>query len=137
MSEQGATTQPRDTGRFIAGTHYSPATQFKAGQRPSPATEFQPGQEAHNRLPIGTVRVRRETNTGLLRAWIKVAEPNAWQKRAVLVWEKANGPLKRGLVVHHRDHDSLNDEISNLAALTRKQHAQEHRNDLHAWRNPL
>lgn len=133
-------------GRFVPGTSYSPHTQFKpgqhvapateikAGQRLSPATEFTPGQEAHNRLPVGAVTIRCETHTGLDRAWIKTAEPNVWRKRAVVVWEAVNGEVPRGSVVHHRDRDSLHDAIENLQALTRKEHADEHRAELQAAR---
>ena len=136
-----ATARASD-GRFQPGASYSPATQFKlgehaapateikAGQRLSPATEFAAGQEAHNRLPVGAVTIRRETHTGLDRAWIKTAEPNVWRKRAVIVWEAAHGPVARGLVIHHHDRNSLNDELGNLRALTRKEHADEHRNEL-------
>jgi hypothetical protein len=133
-------------GRFKSGASYSPATQFKRGEHATPATEikpgqhlsvateFRPGQDAHNRLPVGAVTVRRETHTGLDRAWVKTAEPNVWRKRAVVVWEAANGPVPRGSVVHHRDRDSLNDAIENLQALTRKEHADEHRGELEAAR---
>lgn len=135
-----------EVGRFIAGRSYSPATQFKAGehaalateiqpgQRLSPATEFKPGMDAHNRLPVGSVRVRRETHTGLDRAWVKTAEPNVWRKRAVLTWEAEHGPVARGLVIHHCDRDSLNDAPTNLQALTRKEHTDEHRGELEAAR---
>lgn len=134
------------TGRFEPGKSYSLATQFKRGQRAAPKTEFKPGehrspatefksgQEAHNHLPVGSVRVRRETHTGLDRAWVKTAEPNVWRKRAVIVWELAHGQVPRGSVVHHRDRDSLNDDIENLQALTRKEHADEHRGELQAAR---
>lgn len=121
---------PRESGRFISGNSYSPSTQFQTGAHVAIATEFKPGQAAHNLLPVGSIRIRRETHTGLDRAWIKTAEPNVWQKRAVIVWVAANGPVARGKVVHHKDRDSLNDAPSNLAALTRKEHADEHRIEL-------
>lgn len=123
-------TPSRQEGRFLPGHSYSPQTQFKKGQRAALATEFKAGQDAHNRLPVGSVSVRRETHTGLNRAWIKTAEPNVWRKRAVVVWEAVNGPVPRGSVVHHRDRNSLNDDIENLQALTRCEHADEHRNEL-------
>lgn len=126
---------PRDCGRFVNGHSYSPATQFKRGQRTSPQTEFRLGQQAPNKLAIGSVTIRSETHTGLLRAWVKVAEPNVWKKRAVMVWEAHYGPLKRGLVIHHKDRDSLNDCPSNLAALTRRDHAIEHLEETQAWRH--
>ncbi len=134
---------PRDNGRFVPGHSYSPATQIRPGQRISEATEFQRGQHcgvatefkagqpAHNWLPVGSVRLRRETHSGLLRAWVKTAEPNVWRKRAVVVWEAVNGrPVPRGCVVHHHDRDSLNDDPDNLELLTRKEHTNEHRFEL-------
>jgi hypothetical protein len=124
----------RANGRFVAGHSGSPTTQIAKGEHRSPATEFKPGQAAHNRLPIGSVRVRRETHTGLLRAWVKVAEPNVWKKRAVVVWEAANGPLPRGHVVHHDDRDSLNDDLANLVAMTREAHVAEHRTEIETAR---
>lgn len=127
-------TSNRVEGRFLPGRSYSPATQFKKGVSASPATQFSAGQDAHNHLPVGTVSVRRETHTGLDRAWVKTAEPNVWRKRAVVVWEAAHGPVLRGSVVHHRDRDSLNDDLSNLQAMTRREHADEHRNELLAAR---
>lgn len=63
---------------------------------------------------------------------MKVAEPNKWKKRAIAVLESANGPLPRGMVVHHIDRDALNDAPSNLVALTRSQHVEEHRAELEA-----
>lgn len=136
-----------ESGRFVAGRSYSPSTQFKPGaraaidtefkpgERPSIATEFRAGQAAHNRLPVGSVKVRRETHTGLFRAWVKTTEPNVWQKRAVVVWISENGPVPKGKVIHHRDRDSLNDDPSNLEALTKSEHAEEHRSELLAWRH--
>ncbi len=113
-----------------AGQHLSAATEIKPGQRISPRTEFRPGNPAHNKLAVGSTRVRKEANTGLLRAWVKTAEPNVWRKRAVVVWEAIHGPLPRGSVVHHQDRDSLNDDPDNLAGLTRKEHTAEHRREL-------
>lgn len=136
----------RDSGRFVSGLRYSPATEFKhgerrsesteikGGQRLSPTTEFKPGQPAHNHLPVGSVRIRVETHTGSPRAWVKVAEPNVWRRRASVVWESIHGPLPRGKVVHHRDRDSLNDDPSNLVALTRKEHINEHREEFNECR---
>lgn len=146
MTNEESLFSARVTGRFVAGLNYSPSTQFKPGAHAAPATEFKPGQRvsiatefksgqlAHNHLVVGTVRIRRETHTGLDRAWIKTAEPNEWRKRAVVVWERTNGPVPLGSCVHHRDRNSLNDAPENLQALTRKDHADEHRGELLAAR---
>ena len=127
--------RPREHGRFVRGHVYSRETQFKVGVRVSAATEFKKGQPAHNKLPVGSVTERRDPH-GNYRAWVKVGEPNKWRPRAVVVWESHNGPLPRGRVVHHKDRNSLNDAPWNLAALTRKEHAAAHRDDLNESRAP-
>ena len=123
----------RESGRFIKGFSYSLKTQFKQGEHRSSITEFKPGQQPHNKLPVGTLRIRRETNTGSLRAWVKISEPNTWLKRSILVWESLNGPLPKGYVVHHKDRNSLNDASTNLQELSRRDHAEEHREELQLW----
>lgn len=99
------------------------------GVRVSPASEFKPGAVPKNKLPVGSVTIR-DDKAGKPRAWVKVAEPNKWRPRAIVVWEATHGPLPRGKVVHHRDRDSLNDSLENLVALTPSEHATEHREDL-------
>jgi len=133
----------RDSGRFVSGQHYSvstqikrgerrsPETEIKPGQRLSPRTEFKAGQTAHNKMPIGSVTTRLVF--GVRRAFVKVAEPNIWKPRAKVEWERANGrPLPRGHVVHHVDRNPLNDDPTNLMALTRAEHAREHLNEVRA-----
>lgn len=93
-----------------------------------------PSPPAHNKLSIGSETVRRDRGSGAPRVYRKVAEPNVWKLRAVLVWETANGPVPRGSVVHHKDHDSMHDDLVNLDCLTRSQHAHVHRDDLLAHR---
>ena len=43
-----------------------------------------------------------------------------------VVWEEAHGPLADGVDVHHLDHDKTNNDLSNLAAMTRADHARLH-----------
>jgi hypothetical protein len=119
-------------GRFRPGNTRGIATRFRRGDHRGARTEFRPGGDAHNKVPIGSVRERRETHTGLVRTWVKTAEPNVWRKRAVVVWEAAHGLLPRGHVVHHRDRNSLNDAIDNLDGLSRAAHADVHREELNA-----
>jgi hypothetical protein len=90
----------------------------------SPHSEFKRGREAENKCPVGTVRIR--TYRGVERAWEKIAEPNTWELRARVVWREANGPIPRGMVIHHHDRNPLNDELENLACLTKAEHAREH-----------
>ena len=117
-------------------------TSFKPGQVPwnkemkglrlSPATEFKKGQPSINRLPIGAVSVRRDKGNGALRAFVKVAEPNVWKLRAILVWEATRGSVPKGFVLHHKDDDSLHDDVENLLVLSRAEHLKEHATKLRA-----
>lgn len=98
------------------GIHLSPGSEFKKGARPT------------NHLPVGSVTIRMD-KSGKPRAFVKTAEPNVWRLRAVIAWESIHGPLAKGLLVHHRDRDSLNDDPVNLQALTRAEHLLEHREE--------
>ena len=42
------------------------------------------------------------------------------------VWEKVNGKLPKGMVVHHKDRNRLNFEIENLEVLSAKKHGRHH-----------
>lgn len=100
------------------------------GYNPSPATQFKKGMRPINKVTVGTVRIRKDKQ-GKPRAFVKVAEPNKWEYRAVKVWEEHHGcEVPPGMVVHHKDRNSLNDHPDNLEAMTRKDHINEHRNDL-------
>jgi hypothetical protein len=96
---------------------------------------FQSGQSPVGRLPVGAVTIRtRHKRGGDRRAWVKVAEPNVWRPRAVVVWETTNGPVPAGMIVHHEDRDTLNDDVSNLALTSRADHLREHRPEFEAAR---
>lgn len=42
------------------------------------------------------------------------------------VWEKHNGPVPEGVVVHHKDHNPLNNDVSNLELMNVKEHSRYH-----------
>jgi hypothetical protein len=42
------------------------------------------------------------------------------------VWEDANGPVPKGMHLHHVDEDRANNQLSNLVLMTRRQHFQKH-----------
>lgn len=44
-----------------------------------------------------------------------------------LVWEKHNGPIPEGYVIHHKDGNGLNNSIDNLEMMTRSEHARYHK----------
>lgn len=119
-------------------------TRFQTGQEPwnkglkgirlSPRTEWKKGCESNRKLPLGSVTIRHRKREKHPRAWVKVAEPNVWRERAKVEWEKVNGPIPCGMVIHHKDRNPLNDDISNLQAMTRAEHALEHEHELRSAR---
>ena len=126
--------------RRIHPDEFKEAGQFQPGSKPwnknlkglhqSPDTEFKPGQVSINLLPLGSVRVRVRNRDKGKRAWIKIAEDGTsydWRPRALVEWEKHFGPLPEGAILHHMERDTLNDDITNLAALSRAAHLIEHR----------
>lgn len=96
----------------------------------SPATQFKKGQPSSRHLPIGSVTVRLRRREGYQRAFVKVAEPNVWKERAKMVWEEKHGPIPRGMVIHHKDRDALNDTLDNLQMLTKSEHRIAHGDEL-------
>lgn len=116
-----------NAGAFRPGI--APWNKGTSGLHLSPDSEFKLGQPAHNHAPVGAVKIRWRARENDRRAWVKVAEPNRWRLRSVLVWESVHGPLGRGLIIHHLDRDSLNDAPENLRAMTRAEHLAEHREE--------
>lgn len=124
----GIIKEERIGGQFQSGN--KPWNKGVKGLRHSPSTEFKKGRASERKLPVGTVTVRHRKKDKHPRAWVKVAEPSVWRERSKVVWEASNGPVPRGSVVHHKDRNPLSDEISNLQAMTRAEHAREHYEEL-------
>ena len=45
------------------------------------------------------------------------------------VWTYINGPIPEGYVIHHKDGNKLNNDISNLELLLKEVHDREHYNE--------
>lgn len=114
-------------------------TSFKKGLVPwnkglrgvhfSPETEFKKGQESLKKMPLGTITVRVDKG-GAARSWIKIAHPREWIEYAKFVWMQHRGNIPDGLLIHHIDKNSMNDELVNLQLATRAEHINLHRGDL-------
>lgn len=87
-------------------------------EQQSVKTQFKPGQIPLNYKKIGTIRIRR-SKQGALK-WIKIAEKK-WQLYSQYVWIQHNGDIPDGLVLYHKDRNSLNCDINNLELITRKE----------------
>ena len=86
------------------------------------AGSFKKGRQNENRKELGEITIRHDKADN--------GNPYDWVLRAVHVWKSMNGPLPQGHVVHHKDRNTLNDDISNLQSMTRSEHIEEHRNEL-------
>jgi len=88
------------------------------------ATMFKPGIKPVNTRPIGTEEIRAD---GYI--WVKVNDKpkvqtsENWKQKQRLIWERANGPIPEGHIVIFRDNNRLNCELSNLALISRAEHA--------------
>lgn len=79
-------------------------------------SRFKKGHMPHNWLPVGTELVN--TNGYVV---VKVAEPNKWKPKHILIWEAANGPKSKGHVLLFGDRNKLNVTLENLVLITRAQ----------------
>jgi hypothetical protein len=88
-------------------------------------TQFKKGNRPHNYKPVGTERVNGEGYVD-----VKIADPNKWRSKHILIWEKENGPVPKGHVIIFGDGNRLNLELDNLILVSRKQLAILNKNNL-------
>lgn len=106
------------TGRFEKGR--IPENKGRKGYH-SPGSEkgwFKKGQQPWNHANVGD---EAWTTDGYLK--VKIAEPNKWRQKHILVWEQHNGPVPKDHVVSFKDGNHANCAIENLVLLTRGEHA--------------
>lgn len=99
----------------VKGIHLSPKTEFKKGHI---------GNNARKRK-VGAITIRKDKSEKR-RKWIKVAEPDLWMLYAKWVWTTNHGFIPKGLLTHHLDGDTLNDDANNISLVTRKAHFEIH-----------
>jgi len=79
-------------------------------------TQFKKGQIPINYRKVGSERINVDGYTE-----IKVADPNRWRAKHVVVWESKNGLVPKGHVILFGDRNKLNVDIDNLILVSRKQ----------------
>ena len=87
------------------------------------ATRFRKGHRPVNEMPVGTVRMGAAGY--LIRK--KQMQGTQWERWEMLhkaVWEEANGPVPKGMVLIFRDGDRTNVSLDNLVLVTRGELAQ-------------
>ncbi len=78
---------------------------------------FKKGHVSANKLPVGSERI--DSKDGYLV--VKVAEPNKWELKHRVIWERCNGPIPRGHIVIFLDGDITNLDINNLACISKSE----------------
>jgi hypothetical protein len=73
------------------------------------------------------------------RRFIEEFRDGKWKNRhySRYLWEKLNGPIPPGLVIHHKDFDPLNDTIGNLEMMTLETHNSIHKKGNNNNEDPL
>jgi len=106
---------PANKGRkgVFLGGEVAEAAQFKKGHRP------------HNYKPVGTERVNGDDYVD-----VKIADPNKWKGKHILIWEEHNGPVPSGHAVIFGDGNRRNFDSDNLILVSRAQLAVLNKNHL-------
>lgn len=76
-------------------------------------TRFKKGNISHNHRPVGSERI---TIDGYIE--IKVAEPNKWKTKAVVIYEEKYGKIPKGHKVIYLDGNRQNLDVSNLKVIS-------------------
>lgn len=79
-------------------------TQFKKGNRPA------------NYMPVGSERINGDDYVD-----IKVADPNKWTGKHILIWEEHNGLVPEGHAILFGDGNRRNFDLDNLILVSRQQ----------------
>lgn len=73
---------------------------------------FKKGHIPSTHKPVGSEIVEQQC------VWIKVAEPNAWERKHRYIWEQAYGKIPEGHVILFKDGDKSNVVLENLFMVT-------------------
>ncbi|TKJ83767.1 HNH endonuclease [Paenibacillus sp. CFBP13512] len=81
------------------------------------ATQFKKGRLPHNYMPVGSERIN-----GYGYIDIKIADPNKWRAKHLIIWEEHNKQsIPPGSVVLFSDQNKLNLDPNNLILISRGQ----------------
>lgn len=107
------------------GKGHIPVNKGKKGVGYWNCTQFKKGDKPHNYLPVGSERVNGDGYVD-----IKIADPNKWKGKHILIWEEHNGPVPKVHAVIFGDRNNRNFDIDNLILVSRKQLLMLNRNKL-------
>lgn len=113
------------TGRFERG--HVPFNKGKKGLcQGGVETQFKKGHKPHNYMPLGSERVNGDDYVD-----IKIADPNRWRGKHLIIWEEHNDrPVPKGYAVIFGDGNRRNFDPDNLILVSRAQLAVMNKNGL-------
>lgn len=82
-------------------------------------TTFKKGNRPANWKPVGTERINTDGYTE-----VKTEEPKTWELKQRHIWEKENGPVKKGHIIIFIDGNKENCSIGNLYQVSRAVNSQ-------------
>lgn len=132
------------SGRLSKDHQKGGVTRFKKGQAAwnkgmkgldlgGQAGFFPKGHEPHNTKKDGDVSIRKD-NRGVAYRFVRIAK-GVWKHEQLVRYEKANGPLLKGVMLRCKDGNQLNTDPSNWFPVTRKEHARLNHNQEKAYLN--
>jgi len=113
------------TGRFEKGS--VPANKGKKFPGTGNRTTFRKGHISSKHREVGEERINKD---GYVE--IKIAEPNRWEPKHRIIWEKENGPIPRGNLLIFLDQNKQNIRLDNLMLITKEENARINQNHLRA-----
>lgn len=87
-------------------------------------TTYKKGHKPTNTLPIGTERYKEKYIK------VKIAEPDIWKKKHVLIWEGAYGKIPKGKRIMFADGNKMNVTLENLILVSADELLQLNRNGM-------
>lgn len=102
-------------GRFKKGIVPYNKGQKGVWNKGSEKSWFKKGKAPTNHRPVGSESV--DTKDGYLS--VKVAEPNKWELKHKVIWEKANGKMPEGYCVIFADQNKRNFNLDNLVLVSK------------------
>lgn len=103
---------------------HTPFNKGKKGMGGWKPTQFPKGHRPYNYQPVGSERVRTHHSDRTTRddyIDVKIAEPNVWKAKHIIIWEAHNGPVPKGHAIIFGDGDNRNFDPNNLILVSRKQ----------------
>ena len=79
--------------------------------------KFKKAQTPHNQMPIGSETIYYDK--GIKKTYIKIGEPNIWERKQVYLYKKYKGDVPDDGIVIFLDGNKDNFDIDNLELITR------------------